>query len=58
MAQQVPAAKDLFEKPEEDFNRPALGEDQTDDIRWDIQQVGRDSQNAVAVDATGTTADC
>ena len=56
LAQQVPAAQDLFEKTEEDFDRPRLREDQANDVRWYVQQIGRDAEYAVAIDTTGTAA--
>ena len=39
----MPTAKDLLEKTEENFDRPPLGEDETDNVRWHVQQVGRDA---------------
>ena len=56
LAQQVPAAQGLFEKTEEDFDRPPLRKNQTNHVRWYVQQIGRDAEDAVAIDTTGTAA--
>ena len=46
----------MFEEPEEYFDRPAVVIHQGDDFRWDIGQVGGNSQKAIAVLASGASA--
>ena len=48
-------AKYLLKEPEENLNRPSLGEYQTDHVRWYVSQVCGNSQNAIAVDSARTT---
>ena len=55
-AEQVTAAEHVLEEAKEDLDRPAMRENQRDDLRWNIQQIGRDTQDAVAVHAAGATA--
>ncbi len=56
LAEQMAEAKYLLEKAEEDFDRPPFRKDQTDDVRRHIEQISRNSQNAVAINAAGAAA--
>ena len=48
MADQMTTAEDVFEEPEEGFNRPAMFVNQRDHFRRHVQQVGRD-QDRIAL---------
>ena len=41
----------MFELAEKDFDGPAVGIEDRDDLGGDIEQVGGDTQKAVAIDA-------
>ena len=56
MAQQMPSAQQVLERAEEDLDLPAVFVDQRDDFGGDVQQVGHDPQQAVAVHAGGAAA--
>ena len=49
VAQQVPAAQHVLEEAKEDFDRPAVAVNQGDDPGRQVEQVGGDQQEAVAV---------
>ena len=51
-----PAAEQVFEKPEEDFNGPSFGINQPADFGRRVEQIGGDPQHAVAVHAAGAAA--
>jgi hypothetical protein len=48
MAQQVTTAKQLLEKAEEDFDRPTIVVEQSDDLGRHIKEVGGQAEEAVA----------
>ena len=58
VAEQMPTPRHVFEKPKETLNRPAFGVNQSNRLGRNIEQVGGDTKDAVAVDATGTPASC
>ena len=47
------ATQQVFEKPEEDFDRPPFRINQPDDLSRRGEQIGGDSQHAIAVGARG-----
>ncbi len=51
VAQQMPTAQHVFEEPEEDFNGPAIGVDQSNRFGGNIEQVRRDAKDPVTVNA-------
>lgn len=55
LAHKVTTTEDLFEESKGDLNRPTFGEDQADYIHRNVQQIGSDSKNAIAIDSAGTT---
>ncbi len=50
MTQQVTAAQQMLELPEEDFNRPTVSVQERDDLGGNVEQVCRNSQEAIAID--------
>ena len=50
VTQQVTAAQQMLELPEEDFNRPTVSVQERDDLGGNVEQVCRNSQEAIAID--------
>ena len=49
MTQQMPAAQEVLERAEEDFDLPAVLVEPCADFGGNVEQVGHDPQEAVAV---------
>ena len=50
VTQQVTAAQQMLELPEEDFNGPTVSVHERDDLGGNVEQVCRNSQEAIAID--------
>ncbi len=51
VAEQVPTTQHVLEEPEKRFNRPAVQKNQGDHFGGHVEQIGRDPQDAIAVEA-------
>ena len=53
----MPAAQDLFEKPDEHLQRPAIRIAKRDHLGGHIEQIRGDAQDAIGTGTAGATAD-